>query len=180
MLLAVLVVLAGLLITPIRFRLQLTNTPHVTYRLDLHLAGGLTPGIKVAHGPQHEPKSALSAKPVKPKLRKTSRKPTRFRGSMVRALPDLISDVFSHIHLKELRIDADYGLDDPADTGQICGLLMPLQYSAPLPSFVSLNLRPDFMQRCLKGTLTAAVQVTIASFFVPALRFGWRAFGPAR
>jgi len=89
-------------------------------------------------------------------------------------------EIFHHIHVSELSVDADYGLNDPAETGQLSGLLMPLQYAHLLPRRVSLNLRPDFTQSCLKGTLTAGIHVTVAAFFIPIMRFGWRAFGPVR
>ncbi|WP_162798660.1 DUF2953 domain-containing protein [Sulfitobacter sp. SK012] len=85
-----------------------------------------------------------------------------------------------HVHVAELHIDADYGFSDPADTGQLSGLLMPLQYTSPLPASVLLDLRPDFTKACLKGSMTAAVRVTVAALFVPILCFAWRAFGPSR
>lgn len=174
---SVLLLLAVLLITPLRFRLYLTNTSQFAYRLDVKAVGGLAPQITLAKGPKTGPKSAQKAKPTK-KHRKSGN--MRFRGSMVRALPGLIGDILRNVHLSELSFDADYGLNDPAETGQLSGVLMSLQYAHPLPNTVSLTLRPDFTQACLKGAITAGIHFTIAAFIVPALRFGWRAFGPAR
>jgi len=176
---AVLVLLVVLLITPMRFYLYLANTPQFTYRLDVRVAGGLAPWITLAQGPPQGSKSARKAKTKSSKKRRTS-KDKHFRGSIGRALPRFIRDIFHHVHVSELSIDADYGLNDPAETGQLSGLLMPLQYAHLLPRRVSLNLRPDFTRPCLNGTLTAGIRVTIAAFILPVLRFGWHVFGPAR
>ena len=175
---AVLVFLVVLLITPMRFRLHLANTPQLAYRLDVRVAGGLAPSITLVQGPHRKQKSARRAKKKSPKKHGKSRV-SPFRGSARSALPRLIADIFDHIHLSELVVDADFGLNDPADTGQLSGLLMPLQYAHPQPHKVSLNLRPDFTQSGLRGTLTAGIQVTLAAFLIPIMRFGWHAFGPA-
>ena len=179
LLLAVMVLVGLVLITPVLLRVHLTNSPQFAYRVEMHAVGGLAPRLMLARGPRHSSGSAHKTKLAKPKRRKSSRS-GRVDDAFVRALPRLIRDILRHVHLTELHIDADYGLSDPADTGQLSGLLMPLQYTNPLPASVSLNLRPDFTQPCLKGSLTTAIRVTVAACFVPALRFAWRAFGPGR
>jgi hypothetical protein len=77
-------------------------------------------------------------------------------------------------------MDCDFGLDDPADTGRIAGLLMPLQYADILPANVQLAVRPDFTQRRFTGELVASLSVTLAAFVPAVLRFAWRGLGPAR
>ena len=173
-------VLIGLaLITPILFRVHLTNSPHFTYGIEMHLLGGLAPRLTLAQGPRRGFISMKKTKRPRPKRRKSSQS-KGFPSAVIKALPGLVRDMRRHVHLVELRIDVDYGLGDPADTGQLSGFLIPLQFSHPLPASVSLNLRPDFNKACLTGSLTTAVRVTLATFFIPVVRFAWRAFGPGR
>lgn len=175
---AMLGLLGLLLITPVLLRVHLTNSPKFAYRVEILAVGGLAPRVTLAQGPRQDT-VALQKKQAKPKRRRSSR-PKRGYGAVIWALPELMRDMLRHIHLAELHIDADYGLGDPADTGELSGLLIPLQYAHPLPASVSLNLRPVFTQPCLKGSLTTAVRVTVAAFLVAILRFAWRAFGPEK
>ena len=179
LLLAVLGLVGLVLITPVLLRVHLTNSPLFAYRVEMHALGGLAPRLTLAKGPSEDVFAKHKAKQAKPKQRKSSR-PKRMNGALIRALPELVRGILRHVHVAELHIDADYGLGDPADTGQLCGLLMPLQYASPLPASALLDLRPDFTRACLKGSMTAAVRVTVATFLVLVLRFAWRAFGPGR
>ena len=179
LLLAVLGLVGLLLVTPVLLRVYLTNSPLLAYRVEMHALGGLAPRLTLAKGPSQDAVPRHKTKQAKPKKRRSSR-PERMNGGLIRALPELVSGLLRHVHVAELYIDADYGLGDPADTGQLSGLLMPLQYASALPEPVLLDLRPDFTRACLKGSMTAAVRVTVAAFFVPFLRFAWRAFGPGR
>ena len=179
LLLAVVVLVGLFLVTPVSFRVHVTNSPRLAYRVEMHALGGLAPRITLAHGAHQIAVAEHKAKPAKPRQR-TSSGPRRVSGALIRALPELAKDILRHVHVAELHIDADYGLGDPADTGQLSGLLMPLQHASPLPAAVLLDLRPDFTRACLKGSITAAVRFTVAAFFVPVLRFAWRAFGPGK
>lgn len=179
LLLAVLGLVGLVLITPVSLRVHLTNSPLFAYRVEVHALGGLAPRLTLARGPCQDAVPRHKTKQAKPKQRRSSR-PKRVNGALIRALPELVKGILRHVHIAALHIDADYGLSDPADTGQLSGLLMPLQYASPLPAAVLLDLRPDFTRACLKGSMTATVRVTLAAFLVPALRFAWRAFGLGR
>ena len=176
LLLVMLVLVCLALITPVFVRVHLTTLPHFAYRVEMRALAGLVPRLTVAQGPVGRPKAKHSSKTAKPKRRRIpSRK--RGHGAAVQALPNLIGGILQRIHLTKLHIDADYGLGDPAETGRLCGLLMPLQYAGPIPATVSLNLRPDFTKPSLNGSLTAIVRVTVAALLIPVARFAWRAYG---
>jgi len=179
LLLAVLGLVGLVLITPVFLRVYLTNSPQFAYRVEMHALGGLAPRLTLAQEPHKDPVAKPKKKLKKPKQRRSSR-PNRDYSALIRALPELVRDMLRHVHLAELHVDADYGLGDPADTGQFSGLLMSLQYASPLPASVSLNLRPVFTRACLTGSMTTALRVTLAAFFIPTLRFAWRAYGPGR
>lgn len=173
-------VLAGVaLITPVFFKIHFTTSPNFAYRVEMRAFAGLAPRLTLAGGPHKR----TVAKPRRKPAKSTQRKVRRFkrpRGAVFHAVPPLIGGILHRIHLAELHIDADYGLGDPADTGLLCGLLMPLQYAIPMPAPVSLDLRPDFTRPCLNGSMTAVVRVTLAGLLIPLSRFAWHAFGPKR
>lgn len=171
------------LITPVFVRVDLTTWPQFAYRVEMRALAGLAPGLTVAQGPRTgpvaKPKAKHSPRTARPKRRRIfSRK--RGHGAAVRALPTLIAGILHRIHLTKLHIEANYGLGDPAETGRLCGLLMPLQYAGPIPATVSLDLCPDFTKPSLNGRLTAVVRVTVAALLIPVTRFAWRAYGPQR
>lgn len=184
LLIAVLGIFGLAFVTPVFLRVHLTNAPLFAYRVEVHALGGLAPRLTLANGPGPDdaPKNRIKknrTKQTKPKPQRSLR-PKRVNGAVIAALPELIKSIARHVHVAELHIDADFGLGDPAQTGQLCGLLMPLQYASPLPASVLLDLRPDFTRTCLHGSLTVAVRLTVGALAVPALRFSWRAFGPGR
>jgi hypothetical protein len=178
-LLAILAVAVLALVTPLLIGVHLTTRPHICYRVEVRALAGLAPRLTVIEGPRDKAvdadrrKKSVIAPRALPNIK-------RGQGHFARALPFLVRDILRRLHLAELHIDADYGLGDPADTGQLCGLLLPLQHAAPLPAAVSLDLRPDFTGACLSGSLTAGVRVTMATLLFPLLRFGWRVYGPQR
>jgi hypothetical protein len=178
-LLALLVLVALALMTPVLVQVQLTTSPQLAYRFEIRAFAGLAPRLQLTGGPRKDTIHTPKSKTAKPKRRKKTRR-KNVQSSVVQAVPQLIRGLFHRLHLTELSIDADYGLGDPAETGQLSGMLMPLQYACPLPASVSLNLRPDFTQRCLNGSLTAAVRFTAAALLIPVAQFAWRAFGPIR
>ena len=179
LLLAMLLLVGVALMTPVFVRVHLTTSPQFAYRVEMRALAGLAPRLTLAEGPRKGSVVKPDPEPSKPKQRRLPQL-KRVHGSVVRAVPSLILGILHRIHLTELHIDADYGLGDPADTGQLCGVLMPLQYANPMPASVSLDLRPDFTRAILNGSVTAVVRVTLASLFVPLSRFAWRAFGPGR
>ena len=183
LLLFILALVCLALITPVFVRVHLTTSPQFAYRVEMRALAGLAPRLTLADGPRKGPvakdKAEHRPKTARPKRRRIpSRK--RGHGAAVRALPTLVIGILHRIHLKKLHIDADYGLSDPVETGRLCGLLMPLQYAGPIPTNVTLDLRPDFTKPSLDGSVTAVVRVTVAALLFPVTRFAWRAFGPGR
>jgi hypothetical protein len=179
LLLVVLALAVLALITPVLVSAHLSGGPRFTYFIEVRLVGWQGPQLFSRHGPRDSTLAAHKTKLSKPKQRKTLR-PKRGQLALLRALPLLIKDVLRQIHLEELKIDLDYGLGDPADTGILSGMLMPLHHACQLPASISLKLRPDFTQSCLRGSLTTALRVRLAAFLLPALRFVWRAYGPSQ
>lgn len=185
---AALALLLGLAIavlaTPVRLALSLRTAPRWRLRIAARLLGGLTPAITL-----HD--SARPRKVARPK-KKTARKHARAdRQTAARALrglsaaPELAGGLLRRIHLRRLAVDADLGLGDPADTGQLFGLVQALRHALPDSETISVAIRPDFTEARAAGAVDAELSVTPLAFLAPGLRFasriyGWRLFGGRR
>ncbi len=175
LLLALVFILAVALLAPIRLRVQLQTSPKLTYRVEVSVFGGLMRGLRIVD----------SARSGKPKIKKRKKKAqdkgkSRFsRGArLALELPRLFVGVLQAVRLEYLELDAEFGLQDPAETGQLYGRLASLQYGAPLPRNIVMSLRPNFERACFWGDVDASLRTRAASLLPPALRFAWRVFGP--
>lgn len=179
LLVGLLFLIALALVTPIFVRVHLATLPRLAYQIELRPFAGMAPCFRLGSGPQDGAKAKPRQREGPPKRRKSSK--VGFPNSaMVKAAPSLIKGLLRRIKLVELEIDADFGLGDPAETGRLCGVVMPLQHTGLLSQKVTLNLRPDFGQAILNGSLTAVIHVTVAALFVPVLQAAWRVYGPLR
>lgn len=94
---------------------------------------------------------------------------------MLRAAPQLLSGLLSAVRIEFLRVQGSLGLDDPADTGQLFGALLPLSFLLPPPRFL-FELQPDFSGAALAGEAEARLRIHPIRLLPPAIRFGWRVF----
>ncbi len=116
-------------------------------------------------------------RPKAPKEKKSRRRVPRGRFTFAK-VRDLLSGVIAAIHFEELRVDADFGLGDPADTGQAFGMLAPIMYGTP--GCADLQLRPVFDRACLSGQGHLRWRIRPATLLWPFVRFGWAVWGPVR
>jgi hypothetical protein len=169
------VLLIALLVTPIRFHATCLTAPELIYRVDLRVLGGFSPRFALID----------SARPRKPKTPKPKPKHAgRFWrwpvNHVAPAAGRLLSGVFSTIHLDHFRLDMNFGLSDPANTGQLYGVLTPLQFGGVLPRNAVVSLHPDFGHQRFSCELDAALHITVAVLFWPLVRFAWQIYGPNR
>jgi hypothetical protein len=176
-LLWVLAGLAGLvlavLVLPVRLRIVAATVPAPRLRLRLSLLGGLFPAIPLvdsarAPGPD---------RPAPPRRRRKRRRSGARRGPALRRLrgvPDLARAILGAFRIRRLRLDADFGLGDPAETGIAYGLLAPLVHAG------AVTLRPDFSGPRLSGSVDAEIGLVPARLLPPLLRFAWRNIGTGR
>jgi hypothetical protein len=100
-----------------------------------------------------------------------------FGGRSSRALvaaPRLLVSLLRPFRLQRLAIDADVGLSDPADTGQLIGMLAPLIYAVPRSNVVDIAIRPDFSGARVEGDLEADFSFVPAALVPPLAAFAWR------
>ena len=101
---------------------------------------------------------------------------------MVRAGPGLIGGVLRCIRVDRFRVDCTFGLGDPAETGQVFGVLAPFVYGTRWAwgRADAVALTPVFDRACLEGEADVALAVTPMRLLGPVLRFAWATFGPGQ
>ncbi len=176
-LLAILTVLVALLIAivvlPVRFRLRGQAGEETRVRLDISTFGGIVPAVPVfdtakkQKGPPKKRKPAGAAESRK----STSKLP--YRG-----LFRLVIELLGQFRFVWIRGEAEFGFDDPADTGTVYGILAPIIYTGRHAADLDLDIRPDFEKSGISGRLDTAVEVIPIRLLPPILRFGWQTFGP--
>lgn len=175
---------AAVLATPIRLGFTVRTKPQWQLRVAARLLGGLTPAIPIHDSSRRAVK--VKRRPgrrtgAKGKRQARTRRPKAARVvRAVRATPRLLGDLLRPIHLTRLAVDADVGLADPADTGQLFGLFTALRYARPSGSTISVDVRPDFTGPRASGRLDAELSFIPVAFVPPGVRFAWRVFGPHR
>lgn len=180
---AAVMVLVGLAVAlvglPVHVRIRATTGEAGRVRAHLRLFGGLTPWIRMldtgreTRGDREEPKTDDPRR--KARGRRRFRPDRAMLSRALAALPGLIAGEVGRIHVDRLEIDADLGLGDPADTGRLFGVIMPLLY-LPRPGWARLELRPDFAAARFDGSALAALHLTPAALLWPVIRFAWAVF----
>ena len=167
--------MALIVLLPIHVALSWQSDPTKPSMVLLRLFGGVVPAIKVYDsGKASTPNRKTAQK--NPKRRKerehgwVPREHTLVEGMA------LLRRLLGAVHFDVLRIDAEIGLGDPAETGQLYGQLCPLIFTTGGHVFV----RPNFDQACLHGCALARLHFTPLGLLWPFARFGWRMFGPIR
>jgi hypothetical protein len=163
------------LILPIHVALSWQSDPAKPSTVLLRLFGGVTPAIKVYD----------SSKPSKPKKKAADKAPKRRKergrgwvpkGDVLSEGMALLRRLVGAVHIDTLWLDAEVGLGDPAETGQLYGQLCPLIYATEGHVLV----RPNFEAACLQGSALARLHFAPLGLIWPFARFGWRMFGPVR
>lgn len=178
-LVVLLFLVVAVLTTPAKLDLMVRTSPRWRIRIAVRLLGGLTPQI-----PIHD--SARARRKVKkPAGRKktaviVSDRTLAKTPDIIMAMPRLLAGVLRPIRLRRLRVDADIGLADPADTGHIFGLIAALSFSWSRTSPVSITVRPDFTGPRVFGKLDAELSFIPVAFIPPGVRFARRVFGSSR
>lgn len=103
-------------------------------------------------------------------------------GRALSAGPDLIAGLLGKFTIRELEVDARFGLGDPAATGQAYGVLGPAVFGLGWMGSerVSVLLEPDFERLALEGRFSGALAVTPITLLGPVAIFAWRVFGPGQ
>ncbi len=188
-----LVALVALAVTvvllPFKLRIEAASAPRPVLRVDLRIAAGFSPWMRVFDSSRAQPKKESDDHASKSTVEK-HRKPTpRSRRKsrieirrVLGALPDLLSGLLRVLHVDRLGIDAVFGLDDPAETGAAYGAIAPPLLAAghALGRPDAVRVIPVFDGPRLEGRAEAELTLRPARALVPSARFAWAIFGPRR
>lgn len=90
---------------------------------------------------------------------------TTFRRRILR----LLSDLWSAIHKKDVRLWIRAGLGDPADTGRLWAVLGPLSGIFSRPGDINVAIEPDFLDATLEVDSSGIVRVVPLQIVIIAL-----------
>ena len=166
---AVGLLLAGvvlLLATPIDVRLFLERDEAFRSRARIRWLFGL---VRFRIHSRHErARPAPKEAPAPPRRkRRGARAARRVATALMR--PDLrpralgfLRDLLRALRLRDVRVRARIGLDDPADTGRLWAVLGPL---GALLRFPNVELEPDFFEACFRFQAAARVRLIPLQLF---------------
>lgn len=177
-LIVVLLLVGAVLATPVHFAFTVATSPGWRLKIMARLLGGLTPEIVIHDSTL--PKPRRKAPRAKEKKAPHSHRRPGWIPRALAAAPQLVTGLLEPVHLEHLAIDADIGLADPADTGQLFGMLAAANHALPRPPCMSIVVRPDFSGSRASGELDAALSFVPILLIPPGVRFAWHVFGPRR
>ncbi|MFW8595065.1 DUF2953 domain-containing protein [Cribrihabitans neustonicus] len=164
---------ALLLFTPLHLELMVQNETCLAFKAAFRPCGGFGPRL------------TLSRRGRPDQSAKTRRKRGRRRGGtgarplrVAAAALWLAAEILRRVHICKLVAEGTFGTGDPAETGQLFGLLAPLIYAPAWSRRLRFEVEPDFSRACFSGRAELVLSVVPVALLGPAARFGWRAFGP--
>lgn len=160
----------AIMVTPVVLVANVVVDRAVSASAQVRFLGGRAPAITLRRGGSGAP-APSGHRPGGTRTR--ARRRTTSVPGLIPALARLVRSCLASIHVRHLRVDADFGLDDPADTGALYGMLAPVLHGLPMPGDVTIALRPDFTGQRLTGRVEGALSLVPAALLPPALSFGW-------
>ena len=133
--------------------------------------------VKIPIRPQHGEARPAQSKKARRARDRTRRGPhvgamLRSKGFLSRLLW-LLRRLYRCLHIRCLRLHLLLGLDDPADTGRIWGMVGPLALAVPVPAGADVAIHPEFTGAAFRIDGEGAVRIVpievIATLFAFAL-----------
>lgn len=167
---AVLLVLLMLVVcTPMRVNLSFRSDPDLRSCIDISPFGGVVGRINVFDTTRKKSAKAERKDWKKPpKRRERSRtKGGAVLGRAIRDLPHVVGQMIRTVHVEALNVRGEFGLNDPAETGQLYGQLTPLIYG----SGRTISIQPNFHSECLHCVANIRFRVIPIAFLWPLSGF---------
>ena len=108
--------------------------------------------------------------------RRGKRSPRRFLAAIrTRGLPGhslrFARRMLRAIRVRELNVGLQIGLGDPAETGQLLGLVSPVTASVGAIPGVQMSVKPDFYEETLRGYCNGSVRIYPIRMVPPMILF---------
>ncbi len=173
---AIFLLLGLVLACPLRLEVMLQKDEVWNLAAALRPFGRYGPQIPLRRSQKKLKEPEVKVKKPSAMTRAARREPTRVASAALQFLRDVVRCV----RIEEVRCHARFGCEDPADTGQVFGLLAPVLYGTAHARRLDLRIEPAFSGAVLSGRAEVALSLIPARLLPPVIRFGWIAFGPVR
>ena len=164
--------LAALVLLPLRLSLRLDSAPAARLRL---VVGVLALPPRWTLVDTARPRSGGRDRPDRPAGSRApaDRAPVR-RARVLAALPRAGVDLLRRVRVESCHLEVLFGLGDPAATGELFGRLIPLTAARwAMPPGSVLRLEPDFASEVLEGQGAIVLRVIPVLWIAPLVRLAW-------
>ncbi len=163
-----LALLIAAVVLPVRFRLRAQVDQASRLRLDVHAFGGVTPALCLVDTASKQKKA-----PHKPEKKSSAGSKSGISRISESGVLRLVVEVIRQFKFIWLQGEAEFGFDDPADTGAVFGMIAPVVYTGKYGAGFDFDIKPNFNRCCVRGKIDAAVELIPVRIIPPVLRFGW-------
>ena len=167
--------LAAILVfgTPMRVRFVGSYDQKLDLSAEVRIFWGLSPRLRIPIRRQR-PKPKRQRRPSS-KRKATPGRRTSFSSKgavdLLTSAWDTLCRMLGRIHVDVLRVSGVFGLEDPADTGRVYGLISPAIYGLGSET-CQVSVEPDFSRRRFAGQAEVELRFTPVAVVWPAIRFG--------
>lgn len=166
--------LLALLAVPVDVAFAACRRERFEARLTIRWLWGWVP-LPAPQGGRRKPRSA---KPKRARRRKPG-KPSGVRRALAmvrsedfpRRVLRLLRDLLRSVHVRRFDFDLRVGLDDPADTGRLWGLIGPVTALLTLPSPARIVVTPEFAEPLLHLDAHAEARIVPAGLLAVLIVF---------
>jgi len=124
--------------------------------------------VRVSGRTPHQPRESRKARSPKKGKARPRALSAIFTPDLLPAVARYVRRMSAAIELR-LHARAEVGLGDPADTGELFGILSAL--TAPLPKSIRLDLIPSFVEEGLTGEARGSIRFSPLRLLAETLRF---------
>ena len=167
--------------TPMRVRFVGSYDQKLDLLTEVRVFWGLSPKLGI---PIRRQRRKRKKQPRPSSKRKA--KPMRWTSFSTEGAADLLASaggtlraMIGRIHVDACRLSVAFGLDDPADTGLVYGLITPAVYGLGSER-CQVSVEPDFSCRRFAGQAEVELRFTAIAVVWPAIRFGLRLWRRAK
>lgn len=174
LLLALIAVALITLLSPMKVEARAVFPAEKIFHIRVRFLWGVMPWVKLPAF------SFPSRRKAVPKTKKSSK--LKIDGGRMKKLfssaPKLFGMLAKAFKFKSGKVDLEYGLGDPADTGMMYGYMAPVSYASPATGAFRFSAKPNFSEQmlCLDGVVWIVFK---PAFLVLAIVIvAWKLFKP--
>ncbi|MCR9150710.1 MAG: DUF2953 domain-containing protein [Rhodobacteraceae bacterium] len=157
------------------------TAPQAGFRLELRPFGPRFPallrlrGLSWPRGPRPAEETGVAPAPPATRRHRRGAAGRRLTPRLLHHAPVLLGGLRAVFRIERLVLSGRVGLPDPADTGQLFGVILPLSHACPSDR-VAIAVEPVFDGPAFEAEAEARLRVQPIRLLPSVVRFGWRVF----